>query len=136
MMRKPNLHNKNWISSTNLRYFLFNELNERRILRYGWMQTFNRRVYKSTFLKRLHWIDTVYYPIHWSKCFYEFVFFLSTFMQVSMEYYNYYDFFVAFLIPLTLIITLNTVTAYTVWKLARVRRTMTNHKRYMINSIN
>lgn len=50
--------------------------------------------------------------------------------QVIMEYYNYYDFFVAFLIPLTLIISLNSVTAGTVWKLARVRRTMTTHKRY------
>lgn len=58
-----------------------------------------------------------------------FLLFLHSF-QVPITIFFYYDFFVAFLIPLTLIITLNTVTAYTVWKLARVRRTMTNHKRY------
>lgn len=46
-----------------------------------------------------------------------------------MEYYNYYDFFVGFLIPLTLIITLNTVTAFAVWKPSKVGRTV-NVKSY------
>lgn len=47
-----------------------------------------------------------------------------------MEYYNYYDFFVGFLIPLTLIITLNTVTAFAVWKPSKVGRTVKSYNSY------
>ncbi|XP_055323802.1 neuropeptides capa receptor [Sitodiplosis mosellana] len=47
-----------------------------------------------------------------------------------MEYYNYYDFFVGFLIPLTLIITLNTVTAFAVWKPSKVARTVKSYNRF------
>lgn len=50
--------------------------------------------------------------------------------QALSQFYNNYDTVVAFLVPALLIVMLNTVTAYTAWKLAGVRRTMTNHKRY------
>lgn len=48
-----------------------------------------------------------------------------------MEYYNYYDFFVAFLLPLTLIITLNTVTACAVWKPNKFGRNIKDNNRYV-----
>lgn len=48
-----------------------------------------------------------------------------------MEYYNYYDFFVAFLIPLTLIITLNTVTACAVWRPNKLGRNIKDNNRYV-----
>lgn len=47
-----------------------------------------------------------------------------------MGYYNYYDFFVAFLIPLTLIITLNTVTACAVWT-NKFGRNIKDNNRYV-----
>lgn len=50
-------------------------------------------------------------------------------LQELSQYYNNYDTIVALLVPASLIVILNTITAYTVWKLAGVRRSMTNHKR-------
>lgn len=47
-------------------------------------------------------------------------------------YYNYWDTLVSFVLPLIVIVILNSFTAYTVWKVARVRRSMT-YKRYDIN---
>lgn len=51
--------------------------------------------------------------------------------QELSQFYNNYDTIVALFVPASLIVVLNTITAYTVWKLAGVRRTMTNHKRYI-----
>lgn len=47
-----------------------------------------------------------------------------------MEYYNYYDFFVAFVVPLTTIITLNTITACAVWRPNKFGRNIKDNNRY------
>ena len=46
-----------------------------------------------------------------------------------MKVFNYFDTVIVFAIPLTTIIILNTFTALAVWKVASVRRTMTDSKR-------
>ena len=46
-----------------------------------------------------------------------------------MRYYNYYDTALSFLLPLTLIVILNSFTGYTVWKVSNARRIMVSYKR-------
>lgn len=48
-----------------------------------------------------------------------------------MQYYNLYDTALSFILPLTTIIILNFITAYTLWELADVRRAMTIHRKYI-----
>lgn len=46
-----------------------------------------------------------------------------------MKSFNYVDTALVLIVPLTSIVILNTVTGFTVWHVAGVRRTMTTHKR-------
>lgn len=47
-----------------------------------------------------------------------------------MEIFNYADTIIVFVVPFTAIVVLNSITGYTVWKVAGLRRSMTLQKRY------
>ena len=46
-----------------------------------------------------------------------------------MSIFNYIDTVVVFVVPFTAIVILNSITGFTVWKVAGVRRTMTMQRR-------
>ncbi|XP_043071415.1 melanin-concentrating hormone receptor 2 isoform X2 [Drosophila grimshawi] len=53
---------------------------------------------------------------------------LNTTYKEQLALFNYWDSIVVYAVPFTTITVLNTCTAYTVWKFATVRRTLTMHK--------
>lgn len=46
-----------------------------------------------------------------------------------MKIFNYIDTVIVFVVPFTAIVILNTITGYTVWKVAGVRKSMTLYRR-------
>ncbi|ETN62025.1 GPCR class a orphan receptor 17 [Anopheles darlingi] len=51
----------------------------------------------------------------------------------QMEIFNYIDTIIVFVVPFTVIVVLNSVTSFTVWRFARLRRNMTLPKRKSSN---
>uniref|UniRef100_A0A182SJF0 Uncharacterized protein n=1 Tax=Anopheles maculatus TaxID=74869 RepID=A0A182SJF0_9DIPT len=49
--------------------------------------------------------------------------------QSQMEIFNYIDTVIVFVVPFTIIVVLNSVTSFTVWRFAGLRRNMTLPKR-------
>lgn len=62
-------------------------------------------------------------PFHF--VFFKFFPFVFLFPQIHMKIFNFVDTVMVFLIPFTGIVILNSITGYTVWKVAGVRRSMT-----------
>uniref|UniRef100_A0A182JJ39 G-protein coupled receptors family 1 profile domain-containing protein n=1 Tax=Anopheles atroparvus TaxID=41427 RepID=A0A182JJ39_ANOAO len=54
--------------------------------------------------------------------------------QESAAVFNFFDFILVFVVPFTIIVVLNTITALTVWKFASIRRTMTIPRSYVRES--
>ncbi|XP_050074454.1 growth hormone secretagogue receptor type 1-like [Anopheles maculipalpis] len=63
----------------------------------------------------------------------------DTICDIVQEYkdqaamFNFLDFILVFVVPFTIIVVLNTITALTVWKFASIRRTMTMPRSYGAN---
>lgn len=83
--------------------------------------------------------SNVHIPVIFSSSLFCYIFTLTiSFVSVIdfsfkhlMGYYNYYDFFVSFFIPLALIVSLNTVTAFAVWKSSKVGQNVKTYNRYL-----
>ncbi|XP_035788554.1 neuropeptides capa receptor-like isoform X1 [Anopheles albimanus] len=54
--------------------------------------------------------------------------------KYQMEIFNYIDTIIVFVVPFTIIVVLNSVTSFTVWRFARLRRNMTLPKRKSSNA--